>query len=376
LSRPLARLMRKSRRLYTMAALCHRTNPLWRFTYPTTLGRARRLCKKEGFEPAEAFRLGLFHPALSKEEVAKYVSRKRLTKAQKTLNPVGWAPLLKNKDIFYHFCAALDIPIPQLYAVIQPPSPGWSHVGRLPRTPIEWTTFFDKDLPPEFAIKPATGAYGHGFNIFRKASGRYTDVTGVHVKDTDLYETIVSPNRNRYIIQERLHSHVALARLSDTKALQTVRFITLIDRSGCVQILHAHLKVIENDEIVDTFIDGLKGNIEAPVDLQSGSLRPANRIPGTGSGVITLKVHPKTGIAFDGFELPFWPDACRLVTQTAPHFLPLRTIGWDVALTPAGAVMVEGNVWWDPHNQHGNMNVVLGRLSESGPPSPEEHYRP
>jgi len=353
-----------------MAALCHRTNPFWHSTYPATLGRALRLCRKEGFEPVEAFRLGLFHPALSKQEVAKNVSRKRLTKAQEALNPVGWAPLLKNKDLFYRYCAGLDIPIPQLYAVIQPPSPGWSYVGRPPRTRTEWETFFDENLPPEFALKPAIGAYGHGFNIFRKAPGGYTSITGVYVKGSDLYETIVSPNRNRYVLQERLHSHVELARLSGTEALQTVRMITLIDHAGSVHILHAHLKVIENDEIVDTFINGLTGNIEAPVDLHSGSLRSANRIPGTGSGVITLGVHPRTRIAFDGFELPFWPEACRLVTQTAPHFLPLRTIGWDVALTSAGPVIVEGNVWWDPHNQHGNMNVVLGRLRKSGQSSP------
>ncbi|NLZ05496.1 MAG: hypothetical protein GXY19_10020 [Phycisphaerae bacterium] len=365
--KPRRRLYRKAQRLGQIVLLWRRVNRLWRWPSIVAFRRALRVCRRDRFEPAEAFRLGLFHPASAHDRPSCYVSRKRLTKVQEALNPAGWAPLLKNKDLFYRYSAALGIPVPRLYAVVQATAPGWSCAGGAIRTPKEWTTFFERYLPAEFAVKPAVGAYGNGFNIYRRVSGGYVDALENRIESSVLYDALVSSGHDRYVIQERVHSHSDLVRLSGTQALQTVRMITLVEPAGDVRILHAHLKVIEAEEIVDTFLDGLTGNIEAPVDLESGCLESANRIPDTGCGVVTIDVHPKTRIPFARFLLPFWPQACDLVRQTSPHFLPVRTIGWDVALTPTGPLIVEGNVWWDPPNQHGNLHTVLQTIRDLCP---------
>jgi hypothetical protein len=39
-----------------------------------------------------------------------------------------------------------------------------------------------------------------------------------------------------------------------------------------------------------------------------------------------------------------------LVFRAARLFLPLRTIGWDVAIAPDGPILMEGNAYWDPFN--------------------------
>jgi hypothetical protein len=259
---------------------------------------------------------------------------------------------------------AIDVPIPRLYAILHARLPGWTYTGHLLRTRDDWSAFFDRGLPAEFAVKPAEGAYGHGFELFLRTGKRYADSAGKHMDASELYDALVPHAAGRCVIQERLHSHRELARLSGTEALQAVRIISLVDHDGQVHILHAHLKVIEGDEWVDTLIRGLTGNIEAPVEVQHGILGPANRVLGTGATVATLSAHPKTGIAFEGLRLPFWAEACHLVRQAALKFIPLRTIGWDVALTPDGPVFVEGNVWWDPPNQHGDMGEIFRALSD------------
>ncbi|MFN8124837.1 MAG: hypothetical protein U0237_20720 [Thermoleophilia bacterium] len=44
-------------------------------------------------------------------------------------------------------------------------------------------------------------------------------------------------------------------------------------------------------------------------------------------------------------------DAVRLALEAAPVFLPLRTLGFDIGLTPDGPRVVEMNTWWDvPYN--------------------------
>ena len=171
------------------------------------------------------------------------------------------------------------------------------------------------------------------------------------------------PKADSFVIQQRLKNHPELIRLGGTQSLQTVRIITFVDSNGQCLILHAHLKPIIGRHIVDTFIDGLTGNVEAAISLDNGLLKPANQITSTGAGIKIISIHPETGVSFDQFQLPSWPQTCRLVKEAAPEFLPVRAIGWDVALTPDGPCIVEANIWWDPPNQHQCIKTILDVLS-------------
>jgi hypothetical protein len=44
--------------------------------------------------------------------------------------------------------------------------------------------------------------------------------------------------------------------------------------------------------------------------------------------------------------LPHWEEACRLVLEAAPRFVPTRALGWDIALSPRGPVTFEANTRW------------------------------
>jgi hypothetical protein len=121
--------------------------------------------------------------------------------------------------------------------------------------------------------------------------------------------------------------------------------------------------LITGQNVVDNFEHGLSGNIESLVSLADGRLKSAVTMDSGGSGVQTIPNHPKTKIAFDRFNLPLWDQACKLVTTAAPKFLPVRAIAWDVALTPDGPYIVEGNIWWYPPNQHRRLDVILEAMS-------------
>jgi hypothetical protein len=168
-----------------------------------------------------------------------------------------------------------------------------------------------------------------------------------------------------FVIQERLKNHSDLTRLSDTESLQTVRIITYVDSDVKCNILFAELKIIVGQNVIDNIQDGRIGNVEAEISLSDGVLNPAILITLDGSRPKTVLAHPKTGNSFEEFRVPFWSDVCWLVKETALKFLPLRTIGWDVALTPKGPFIVEGNMRWDPENACRRMDHILNALFRS-----------
>lgn len=54
-----------------------------------------------------------------------------------------------------------------------------------------------------------------------------------------------------------------------------------------------------------------------------------------------------------------WEEAFALVRGAAPHFLPLRTLGWDIAITPDGPMIIEANAHWGAE--------VTSRMGRWGP---------
>lgn len=357
--------IREALQLLRITKLCSKTTPIWSKKFIDVFLRAIHLCFEERFLPDEALRLGLFNPVLSNSELSKYISRKKMTKLQKRLNPTSLASILKNKGIFYRHCMALGISIPKLYAIFFRKTAGWSHDGSILISCNDWEKFLNLHLPSEFVIKPAHGAHGEGVNIFKRTNkGNFSTFANTY-KVSDIYKMmLLDPNHDCFVIQERLKNHPELIRLSGTDFLQTVRFITFIDNSGQCQILYAYLKLILNQSPIDNWNGGRLGNAEAPICLNDGGLKPAFTNALNSFEIISITNHPKTKMPINQFRLPLWSEACTLVKQTALKFSPIRTIGWDVALTASRPIFVEANIWWDPPNEHQCMHTIVDRMRD------------
>jgi hypothetical protein len=150
-----------------------------------------------------------------------------------------------------------------------------------------------------------------------------------------------------FLIQERLEGHESLARLSGTRNVQTVRMVTYVRRDGMPVVGGCQLKIIGADAIADNYEGGRTGNMVADIPAASGRLSSVHAATAEGASCLVDR-HPRTGMVFGGFIIPLWEAARVLVERAALAFLPLRTIGWDVAITPRGPQLIEGNVTWDP----------------------------
>ena len=77
--------------------------------------------------------------------------------------------------------------------------------------------------------------------------------------------------------------------------------------------------------------------------LQAALHRRAGRL-----GLEEIHHHPETGNAFADLVLPDWSDAKALALRAHRAIPGLDAIGWDMAFTERGPLLLEGNAWWDP----------------------------
>jgi hypothetical protein len=297
------------------------------------------------FMPEEAFDLGLFSPTVSDKQLDSYLSKSALKRIQGLFNPEKKTHLVEDKSIFYLSCQEWGMPIPRLYGVVHPDRPGWTSTDKALGTQGEWTEFLRMHAPEEFVIKPLWGVYGRGFSAFRRAGDSFVDHLG---EAWDLDQLVGHLRSDRgFLLQEMLRNHATLKQLSATEALQTIRVITVTGRGG-LQIIHAHIKIIVGDNIVDNNERGKTGNLEASVAVADGTLGEGRRHSRDGSGLMMFEVHPDSGVRIEGVRIPFWDEVRDLVSVAASRFLPHRTVGWDVAVTDEGPRLIEGNAWYDP----------------------------
>jgi len=304
-----------------------------------------------------------FFTEFDDDELDNYTSRKISTKLEETINPRSWESVLKDKGIFYRYLTASGLPVPKLYAIFFRQIPGWKSDNQILAARHDWVRFFREIAADEFVIKPCRGAFGRGIKIFKKTAEGYKDIEGNSLNANDIYEFMrKDKDYNEFVIQERLYNHPETNRLNPSDFLQTVRVNTFIDNNGCFNVLFAFLKLIGGNNITDNFGDGYKGNMVSIINTENGQLGPGFISAPDGKGTIYFARNPKTKIKFKNFKLPLWSEVLSLARKAAYSFLPVRAIGWDMAITPDGVKIVEGNIWWNPLNRKKWKDIIEAEL--------------
>jgi hypothetical protein len=146
-------------------------------------------------------------------------------------------------------------------------------------------------------------------------------------------------NKNKYdLAEEYVIQHPALMELSPT-GLNTVRVFTQLNH-GKVDILGARLRVSVNSPVDNM----AAGNLAAPVDLETGIVNG----PGVYSDITKedQAIHPITGKAIKGFQIPFWNEVIAISKNAAMNMPQNKSIGWDIAISEKGPELIEGNHNW------------------------------
>lgn len=185
-----------------------------------------------------------------------------------------------------------------------------------------FTAFVDKHR--RFILKPESKSCGRGIRIIGSESAEDA---------RNRLEAICLRGETEFILEEIVIQSQEMARLHPN-SVNTVRFPTfrLDDR---VHIFPPYLRMGQGGSIVD---NAGSGGVFGLVDLETGRVYAACDELGN-----SYEVHPDTKEQIIGFTVPRWEEAVALAKELITVLPTVRWVGWDLALTDDGWVMIEGN---------------------------------
>ncbi len=243
---------------------------------------------------------------LTPEQRATYVTRSVNNTLVQLLNDREYYHYFDNKSEFYTKFA--------------------HYIGR------DWLDFskagqkeFEKFLSgrDQIMVKPEDGTGGKGVEKL---------FTADYKNPVQMYQKLMADNVG--VVEEVLQQHPDLDRLNPS-SINTLRVVTVLNDSGA-HIVYAHIRIGNGGRPVDNLHSG---GMFAPIDMETGLVQ----YPGYDKDRKTYKKHPQTGVDIQGFQIPLW-EKCKAMCVEAAGLVPqMRYVGWDVAVTPTGPVLVEGN---------------------------------
>jgi len=255
----------------------------------------------------------------SPDQMDQWMRRYEYAGINKLINPHNWRAdcVLADKVAFAGRCAEHGIPHPTLLATIEHGRP---KVRELPHS-------------PDIVLKPAAGEGGSGVRIVEVPDGDR--------EDYDRFAAFLARQsrglRGIWLAQPRMTNDPAMADIA-LNALATVRLSTMLDEHGEPEVVTTVLRFPSR---VDSLVDNIKaGGLMAPIDPQTGTLGPACQGRGPGE----YGQHPVSGADIAGRVLPHWSTAVTLARRAhRESFCEYTLVGWDVALTADGPIILEGN---------------------------------
>lgn len=173
---------------------------------------------------------------------------------------------------------------------------------------------------PAVAVKPLRGSCGKGIRWIG---------TGETAAAPELLRALTE--NGPVVLEEPIAQSAALAAFHPA-SVNTVRVVTL---DGKV-LPWPFLKTGRGGSFTD---NGASGGVMAGIDPRTGIVAT----PGIDENGAIFERHPDTGVTFSGAVLPEWESLTRLCETLAAVVPPVRLIGWDMAHTDGGWVVVEGN---------------------------------
>lgn len=172
-------------------------------------------------------------------------------------------------------------------------------------------------------VKPVDGLEGKGVNAISSGSDEQNEQNYNELKAGD------------FILEEPVVQHHEM--VFGNKSVNTIRAYTVYDnkqhKAFCIA---ATLRAGVGNSIID---NSHAGGLSYEIDLDTGIIDSRGWGHQNAGGIY----HPNTQICMLGRKMPYWDKVVELCQNAAGMIPQVAFIGWDVAITENGPLLIEGN---------------------------------
>ncbi|MBK6617640.1 MAG: hypothetical protein IT528_04235 [Nitrosomonas sp.] len=306
---------------------------------------------------------GLADPLDGSDRLQHYVSKEMADRFYRKHNPVSAVANIEDKLRFTQLCLHNHLATPATH--------GLFHDGTIQRvdgtllqTSVDWVAFVNALAPGEYLLKPNNGILGLGLATLEKhmdgsliyqnqklgVDDFFRTLTQIEASFASYKKniTVVDQDFQGILLQSRVKNHSDIMQLTGFNMLQTMRICTHVTADNQVEILFAFMKLAGSEGLADAFNLGKTGNMLAEIDPTNGRFRKIHAMDQQQGYLVQVDYHPVTLANLLEFTVPCWQTCKQLAEQAALAFLPLRAVGWDIAITDQGPMVLEGNENWVP----------------------------
>lgn len=238
--------------------------------------------------------------------------------------------IIDNKNILSAFYQGLGILHPKTLGFIS--EGGIYSADMLPLSPANFIALLNQTGSDKVFLKRSDGIGGKGITLLVKTGTGYQTQNGQQLTAKMIAQYAQQHNG---IFQEGVQQLKALNQIY-SGSINTLRVITE-NIGGHPRIVAALLRIGHSGSYVDNFS---QGGIALGIDLETGqayekaTLETADKITH----------HPDTHYPFKDFSVPDWPMVKDFVLQCCHQFIYFPHLGWDIALTEEGPLVIEQNI--------------------------------
>lgn len=249
--------------------------------------------------------------------------------------------ILENKLLFSYFFEGKKVATPKMLGFNMQNIFYCGNTAAKVQNKDDLISFFEKNIfkngMSEVFIKPIHGSGGGNHHRIK-----LSDLSN----DTNLFNILTKTN---FVFQECIVQHPSLAKVF-SGSVNTLRLVSYLDGKE-VKFIGGYFRFGSGKSCVD---NGCAGGGSVGFNLETGVLdKIALQLLDSGGKIFFC--HPETKFVFEGMQIPFYEEVKQLVRDTIDIF-PAKLVGWDIAITKDGPVLIEGN-----HDFHlGLCEVIAG----------------